>query len=971
MSTAFEIPEWLLPPPTPPTPVDDHRVEALVNRFIAGKQEALFTAPDAYYRLQGADALDGRPAIDGRLQALRAATLDLARDDGERSALEPRLDLHIDDAADGIDRHVAEQQQVYQRQVVSRRQELIQRAAELEHDNDDKIMGLAEANATAAGEGARMDGAAPNSPEEAAAVLGGRSNILRTAINERIANGKGAQALALFDRIKDQLAPADRQSLDTPVQAARHDQLADQWITRESNTNGPPLQQRVETDSDLPSDAKFIVRAKIDARDSADEAARAAKVQALDDQAEEAFRILPINPGAYRPGTFARLADAYEVAGAPERAQSASRVAKQEAFLQPFAQASVEKQQGMLDGLPEGELRERAIVIQYHQAQAFVEDAFAAGTTLYKDVGAPAPIDDVEGRIRQARQISKLRGGIAVMPFTRDEIDDMRRTLATGSEADKEAVRARLSAVPANMRPSIEPQGSGSDGTMSTFRVQAAPAVSARLGQGVDEVSAASPEGGRAGLPTVEPPPGTLEYQTAEAQPRALNKPSYDDLSSWEKVKVEAKRFLAEGEGRGATFRLESALQRWERTQELLNEPNIQNDVVGKRYLLRNRNVAAELAAAAGQLVVAQRKLKELPSSDALRQLFEVRSAAEAATLLDEKGGKIASAAGLGSLPALTVGIAATAILGPIGGGLVLTGNAGLEGYAKGLIGALARRGVDVANPDRLVTALLNKELMEEVRKDARTDGAIEAGISILAAATGGVRFGGKVPKVTKAERVSAKSAEATASEGESGGALRFGKEPGEAPAAEQASAKSAKGAAPEGEEAGGVRLGEEPARLTNAKRIVENARKGREWEKEFADHFLKNESKYYFAQQVQIKPPNGPPVLMDFLVMDRETGQIFLLDPKDIKQLRLRQPNHRQSYPEIAEKGATIMSKGKPGPGAEGKFPVGKVLPPTRVQIQTRSGAYYASRPAGSNRVSLKRWDEQPGRFDDLPTQP
>ncbi len=68
----------------------------------------------------------------------------------------------------------------------------------------------------------------------------------------------------------------------------------------------------------------------------------------------------------------------------------------------------------MLDGLPEGELRERAIVIQYHQAQAFVEDAFAAGTTLYKDVGAPAPIDDVEGRIRQARQISKLRGGIAV-----------------------------------------------------------------------------------------------------------------------------------------------------------------------------------------------------------------------------------------------------------------------------------------------------------------------------------------------------------------------------------------------------------------------------------------------------------------------------------------------------------------------------------------------------------------------------
>ena len=103
MSTAFEIPEWLFQAsPPPPQPVDDHRVEALVNRFIADKQEALFTAPDAYYRLQGADALDGRSAIDDRLQALRAATLDLARDDGERAALEPRLDLHIDDAADGI-----------------------------------------------------------------------------------------------------------------------------------------------------------------------------------------------------------------------------------------------------------------------------------------------------------------------------------------------------------------------------------------------------------------------------------------------------------------------------------------------------------------------------------------------------------------------------------------------------------------------------------------------------------------------------------------------------------------------------------------------------------------------------------------------------------------------------------------------------------------------------------------------------
>ncbi|HEY4169911.1 MAG TPA: hypothetical protein VGM96_24180 [Reyranella sp.] len=112
MSTAFQIPEWLFQAAPPPTPVDDHRVEALVNHFIAGKQEALFTAPDAFYRLEGGDAIQGQPAINDRLQVMRAATLDLARDDSERAALGPRLDLHIDDAADGIDRHVAEQRRV-------------------------------------------------------------------------------------------------------------------------------------------------------------------------------------------------------------------------------------------------------------------------------------------------------------------------------------------------------------------------------------------------------------------------------------------------------------------------------------------------------------------------------------------------------------------------------------------------------------------------------------------------------------------------------------------------------------------------------------------------------------------------------------------------------------------------------------------------------------------------------------------
>jgi hypothetical protein len=186
MSTTFQLPEWLPvaePPPSPP--VDDHRIEALVNRFIAGKQETLFLAPDAFYRLSGATAVGDAPATVQRLKDLRAATLEQARDDGERSVLGPRLDLHIDDAKDGIDRHVAEQRRVHQRQILSERQALIRRAAELEHDNGDKIAGLAEANASAAIELARMDGQ-PEGP----AIDEARSAVWRTAIDQRIASGK-------------------------------------------------------------------------------------------------------------------------------------------------------------------------------------------------------------------------------------------------------------------------------------------------------------------------------------------------------------------------------------------------------------------------------------------------------------------------------------------------------------------------------------------------------------------------------------------------------------------------------------------------------------------------------------------------------------------------------------------------------------------------------------------------------------
>lgn len=932
MSTAFQFPEWFpsAEPPPPPPPVDDHRIEALVNRFIAGKQEALFTAPDAFYRLKGADAVEQAPAAVQRLKDLKGTTLERARGDSERAALGPRLDLHIDDANGGIDRHVAEQRRVHQRQILTERQALIRRAAELEHDNDDKIAGLAEANASTAVELARMTG----EPESLSAQAA-RSTIWRTAIGHRIASGNGPQAITLFDRVKDQLTPADRLSLDTPLQTAQYKDAADRWLAREIGTDGPPLRERLDADLSLAPEVKHIVRAQADARESADESARVAKVQALDDEYASLLRTQTFNPRAYRPGSLARIADAYDAAGESKKAARTRRMAAQDAFIVPFALASPDKQQQMIDEQPEGELRDTMIVVQSGQAEAFARDPFAAGTTIYKEVGPPAPIDDIASRIRQARQISQLRGGMPVVPFTVYELDDMERTLATGTEREKQAVRARVATVPADMRPSIEPnvpaatepnRATTTEPT-PTFRIQAPP-----LGVPLEDGETLLPSGGKAGSPASEPPPGTEEYRAAEAAARKLDKPSYDELSRWDRFKIELDRWLLTKERNGALSRADSQAALSQTFEEWRKDPDALSDYQ-KKFLFRHRNVDAELVDTVGRLAIAQRKLDELPSSDAVRQLFEARSVAEVAELLEKKGGKIATAIGFGSLPDLTTDLVIATILGPVGGGLVLTGKAGLEGYAKGLVGALSLRGIDIGDPDAVIAALHDTELMKEIREEARTDAAIDAGVALLAAGVGGIRFGRKPPKPIEI------------------------KQPPKPVSAEQPPKPIEAKPLPKMIEAG-------PApKLTKAEQAAANAAKGREWEIKLAARLLKK-MKYDFAQQVEITTKSGVTTRIDFIVRNPETKEIFLIDAKDVLRLRIKEPNQRLAYPEIERTGAVISHGPSGNLEGRGTFEVGTKIPPTRIQIETPNGSYHLSRPTGGNRLPLEGWGEKPGRF-------
>jgi len=84
--------------PSDTSVVDPHRVEDLVNRFIAGEQDALFLAPDAYYRSTGADAVDGAvprpPRLDWRLLAIQFVATMMRRGDqpGPSAERQPVVD---------------------------------------------------------------------------------------------------------------------------------------------------------------------------------------------------------------------------------------------------------------------------------------------------------------------------------------------------------------------------------------------------------------------------------------------------------------------------------------------------------------------------------------------------------------------------------------------------------------------------------------------------------------------------------------------------------------------------------------------------------------------------------------------------------------------------------------------------------------------------------------------------------------
>ena len=187
------------PPPPPIDPVvageekiaNDTRVESELNRFIAAKQDALFEAPDAYYRKQGRDAVDSAPQALQHLHQIKDGLLDGLANDYQRKRLSTVLDAHMTLASDDIGRHAAEQSKEWQRQTALDRIDLLAKEAALHHGDDMLIEALSAAAANAARAHARVGGAPPSAEFEEAAAAQARDRVLAAASQAPV-TAKGA-----------------------------------------------------------------------------------------------------------------------------------------------------------------------------------------------------------------------------------------------------------------------------------------------------------------------------------------------------------------------------------------------------------------------------------------------------------------------------------------------------------------------------------------------------------------------------------------------------------------------------------------------------------------------------------------------------------------------------------------------------------------------------------------------------------
>lgn len=233
---------------------NEARVQDLANGFMSGTQFTLYTDKDAFYRKRGQEAINGAQSATDRLIELKKDALGLAANEYQKQRLSKIIDAQLNDATNGISRHVAQQSVEWQKTVAQGRQQLLNNQAALDFPDAEKIDVLALAAESTAREQAKQAGVT-GTDQETAMVTAARSNIYTTAISQRLQNDQKRAALALYSKVKDKLDDKDNIKLASAIKSTATDVEAEDWIARNSPNNLPagvkqyqPLIQKAAAD---------------------------------------------------------------------------------------------------------------------------------------------------------------------------------------------------------------------------------------------------------------------------------------------------------------------------------------------------------------------------------------------------------------------------------------------------------------------------------------------------------------------------------------------------------------------------------------------------------------------------------------------------------------------------------------------------------------------------------------------------
>jgi hypothetical protein len=128
---------------------------------------------------------------------------------------------------------------------------------------------------------------------------------------------------------------------------------------------------------------------------------------------------------------------------------------------------------------------------------------------------------------------------------------------------------------------------------------------------------------------------------------------------------------------------------------------------------------------------------------------------------------------------------------------------------------------------------------------------------------------------------------------------------------------------------AAGLFTGEEEegalaAGASKANQMLENAAQGKAFQEAVAAEKAVTDTNV--VQNVTLKTESGVKTVMDVVSKDA-SGKTALTEAKSSATAKLT-PAQRAAHPEIAQTGATVAGKGKPG------FPGGTKIPPTKVDV-------------------------------------